>query len=54
MTKRAQPIKQKSKWVCSNCQVPCYFDGRCGDGPILTCSCNEVEDSYWDQWEEKK
>lgn len=26
-------------YVCSNCGVPCYYDGRCGDGPILYCEC---------------
>jgi len=26
-------------YVCSECGEPCYFDGRCGDGPVLYCKC---------------
>lgn len=27
-------------YVCSNCGAPAYYDGRCGDPPILTCGCD--------------
>jgi len=29
-----------SSHVCSNCGAPAYYDGRCGDGPVLTCGCD--------------
>lgn len=29
--------------VCSICGTEAYYDGRCGDGPILTCSCANGE-----------
>ena len=28
-------------YVCSQCGASCYYDGRCGDGPILTCGCDK-------------
>lgn len=28
-----------SNYVCSNCGEAAYYDGRCGDGPVLTCNC---------------
>lgn len=34
-------------WRCSKCGVSCFYDGRCGDGPILMCDCNAAEDAYW-------
>lgn len=33
------------KYVCSNCGKECYYDGRCGDGPVLFCDC--TKNSYW-------
>ena len=30
-----------SKYVCSTCGQQCYYDGRCGDGPITTCNCGK-------------
>ena len=30
-----------SNYVCSECGAAAYYDGRCGDGPILTCGCNK-------------
>lgn len=27
-------------FVCSACGSAAYFDGRCGDGPVLTCGCD--------------
>ena len=32
-------------YVCSNCGTPCYYDGRCGDGPVLYCDC--VKNGHW-------
>lgn len=32
---------------CSNCGSVCGYDGRCGDGPYLVCSCASQENSYW-------
>lgn len=28
-------------YVCSNCGYACYYDGRCGDGPVLNCACTK-------------
>ena len=28
-----------SDYVCSNCGEEAYYDGRCGDGPVLICNC---------------
>ena len=28
-------------WICSECGAKAYYDGRCSDGPILTCGCDE-------------
>ncbi len=30
-----------SDYVCSNCGAAAYYDGRCGDGPVLTCGCDK-------------
>lgn len=30
-----------SDYVCSNCGAAAYYDGRCGDGPVLLCGCDE-------------
>ncbi len=29
------------EYVCSNCGNPAYYDGRCGDGPVLVCECSK-------------
>ena len=29
------------KRQCSHCGKLAYYDGRMGDGPILTCSCDK-------------
>jgi hypothetical protein len=28
-------------YCCSICGAAAYYDGRCGDGPILTCGCDK-------------
>jgi hypothetical protein len=28
-----------SNYVCSKCGAAAYYDGRCGDGPVLICEC---------------
>ncbi len=28
-----------SEYVCNTCGASAYYDGRCGDGPVLTCNC---------------
>ncbi len=28
-----------SDYECSTCGSSAYYDGRCGDGPILMCNC---------------
>lgn len=38
----------QSKYVCSNCGAGCYYDGRCGDGPILYCECSRQGTWYND------
>ena len=30
-----------SNYVCSHCGAEAYYDGRCGDGPILMCGCDK-------------
>ncbi len=30
-----------SGYSCSVCGASAYYDGRCGDGPILTCGCDK-------------
>lgn len=30
-----------NNYVCSNCGASCYYDGRCGDGPVLWCECSK-------------
>lgn len=30
-----------SKYRCSVCGSEAYYDGRCGDGPILVCGCDK-------------
>jgi hypothetical protein len=30
-----------SNYVCSNCGAAAYYDGRCGDGPVLMCGCDK-------------
>lgn len=31
-----------AKYVCSYCGAAAYYDGRCGDGPVLVCGCDRV------------
>lgn len=26
-------------YMCSRCGATAYYDGRCGDGPVLLCNC---------------
>lgn len=35
---KPKPVKVTS-WVCSSCGRACFYDGRCGDGPIRMCNC---------------
>lgn len=28
-----------NNYVCSVCGASAYYDGRMGDGPVLTCGC---------------
>jgi hypothetical protein len=28
-----------TQYECSNCGATAYYDGRCGDGPVLMCEC---------------
>jgi hypothetical protein len=30
-----------SNYVCSYCGAAAYYDGRCGDGPVLMCGCDK-------------
>lgn len=30
-----------SDYRCSVCGAEAYYDGRCGDGPVLTCGCDQ-------------
>jgi len=29
-------------YECSSCGEPAYYDGRCGDGPVLMCGCDKT------------
>ncbi|MHA2066418.1 MAG: hypothetical protein ACXABY_18760 [Candidatus Thorarchaeota archaeon] len=33
-------------YVCSVCGAGVYYDGRCGDGPVLMCRCDEIGSTY--------
>lgn len=33
-------------YVCNCCGAKAYYDGRCGDGPILMCGCDK-RGSHW-------
>lgn len=35
-------------YVCSHCGRDAYFDGRCGDLPVLLCGCDKVGSPYYD------
>jgi len=43
-----------SQYYCNRCGAAAYYDGRCGDGPILTCGCSEsgtwVDDGRGGYW----
>lgn len=30
-----------SDYCCSACGARAYYDGRCGDGPVLVCGCDK-------------
>ena len=30
-----------SNYVCSHCGAGAFYDGRCGDGPVLMCNCDK-------------
>jgi hypothetical protein len=30
-----------NSYICSHCGVAAYYDGRCGDGPVLMCDCDK-------------
>jgi hypothetical protein len=32
-------VEPERDWVCNRCGTGCYYDGRCGDGPIKRCGC---------------
>ena len=37
------------RYSCSHCGAEAYFDGRCGDGPVLVCGCDRpitVQDRF--------
>jgi hypothetical protein len=33
-------VADSTDYVCSICGAAAYYDGRCGDGPVLTCGCD--------------
>lgn len=35
-------MNRNSNWACSRCGEWAYFDGRCGDGPVLLCGCDQL------------
>ena len=36
------------RYKCSQCGADTYYDGRCGDPPILICGCDEIGPTYYD------
>lgn len=30
-----------SNYMCSRCGAGAFYDGRCGDGPVLMCGCDQ-------------
>lgn len=30
-----------NSYICSHCGAGAYYDGRCGDGPVLMCDCDK-------------
>lgn len=38
-----------SNYVCSICGAEAYFDGRCGDGPVLICGCDKRRSRWVDE-----
>jgi hypothetical protein len=47
--KEPEPEKSTS-YCCSACGKTCYYDGRCGDGPIRTCNCWNGTASTQKEW----
>ena len=37
-----------NNYVCSRCGASAYYDGRCGDGPVLTCGCDKIGPPAYD------
>lgn len=35
-------------YVCSYCGASASYDGRCGDGPYLTCGHESAPSAYYD------
>ncbi len=35
------------EYICNKCGKEAFYDGRCGDGPILICGCDKIG-SYYD------
>ncbi len=33
-------------YVCSRCGAKAFYDGRCGDGPVLMCGCDRKGSVY--------
>lgn len=36
------------QYECSECGAAAYYDGRCGDGPILVCGCDKRGPKMYD------
>lgn len=37
-----------AEYVCSECGKDAYYDGRCGDGPVLVCGCDKRGPVHYD------
>lgn len=35
-----------NNYCCNICGAAAYYDGRCGDGPILMCGCDKIGSEY--------
>ena len=36
-----------ANYRCSHCGAEAYYDGRCGDGPVLVCDCVSPRNTRW-------
>lgn len=50
-TNQVRPYYDEGVFRCNKCGATAYYDGRCGDGPILMCGCDKSEYSGRDPYD---